>query len=60
MAFGDYFNDVELLQNAGCSFVMKNAHPDMRRYGKYTAESNNDEGVTKAIKQYVLKEDNNE
>lgn len=60
MAFGDYFNDVELLQNAGYGFVMKNAHPDMRQYGKYTAESNNDEGVTKAIRQYVLKEDNNE
>lgn len=60
MAFGDYFNDVELLQNADYSFVMKNAHPDMRQYGKYTAESNNDEGVTKAIRQYVLKEDNNE
>lgn len=54
MAFGDYFNDAELLLEAEYGFVMKNAHPDMKKFGKYTAESNNDEGVTKAIKEYVL------
>ena len=54
MAFGDYFNDAELIMDAGYGFVMKNAHPDMKKFGKYTAESNNDEGVTKAIKKYVL------
>lgn len=54
MAFGDYFNDAELIMDAGYGFVMENAHPDMKKFGRYTAESNNDEGVTKAIKEYVL------
>lgn len=54
MTFGDYFNDKELLLAADHSFVMANAHPGMFEYGKYRAESNNDCGVTKAIKQYVL------
>ncbi|MGN1136049.1 MAG: HAD family hydrolase [Oscillospiraceae bacterium] len=54
MAFGDYFNDAELLLEAEYGFVMKNAHPEMKKFGRYTAESNNDEGVTKAIKEYIL------
>lgn len=56
MAFGDYFNDAEMLLEAGYGFVMENAHPGMMKYGKYRAKSNNDEGVTKAIKEYVLSE----
>jgi hydroxymethylpyrimidine pyrophosphatase-like HAD family hydrolase len=31
MAFGDYLNDLEMLQQAGYSFAMANAHPDIRR-----------------------------
>lgn len=54
MTFGDYFNDVELLGASEYSFVMANAHKDMFRYGKYIAESNNNFGVTKAIKKYAL------
>lgn len=56
MAFGDYFNDAEMVADAGFGFVMENAHPEMKKYGKYTAESNNNEGVTKAIWEYVLAE----
>lgn len=54
MTFGDYFNDVELIQAAEYGFVMDNAHPDMFKYGKYRAKSNNACGVTEAIKEYVL------
>ena len=55
MSFGDFYNDIELLQAAGYSFVMKNANEDMKQYGKYIAESNADNGVIKAINKYVLK-----
>lgn len=58
MAFGDYFNDAELIGGAGYGFVMANAHPDMFQYGKYRAEDNNSCGVTKAIKEYVLNDRN--
>ena len=54
MAFGDFFNDVGLLENAGCSFVMANSHPEMFRKGRYVAKSNNECGVTDAIRRYVL------
>lgn len=54
MAFGDFYNDVELLQQAKFSFVMENANPDMRQYGNYLAKSNREYGVYHAILQYAL------
>lgn len=54
MAFGDYFNDAEMLMNAKYSFVMGNSIPEMRRFGSFVAESNDEYGVIKAIKKYVL------
>lgn len=49
MAFGDYFNDVEMLKTVGESYVMTNAPEEMKQYGKHIAKSNNEEGVTQAI-----------
>lgn len=54
MSFGDYYNDIELLQQAKYSFVMKNANEDMFKYGNYVAKSNLENGVILAIKQFVL------
>jgi Cof subfamily protein (haloacid dehalogenase superfamily) len=54
MAFGDFYNDIELLGRAHYSFVMENSNDDMRRYGNFVAASNNDNGVIKAIEQYAL------
>lgn len=54
MAFGDFYNDIELLQNAKYSFVMENANEDMKQYGNFIAESNKNNGVIKAIEKYVL------
>lgn len=54
MAFGDFYNDIELLSRANYSFVMKNSNDDMRRYGNFMADSNNNAGVIQAIKEYVL------
>ncbi|MGI5959734.1 MAG: HAD family hydrolase [Massiliimalia sp.] len=53
LAFGDYYNDVELLQQAEFSYVMENANEDMKQYGKFIAPSNNDQGVMKVILQYL-------
>ena len=54
MVFGDYFNDVEMLTNAKYSFVMKNSIPEMKKFGNFVAESNDEYGVIKAIKEYAL------
>ncbi len=54
MAFGDFYNDIELLGRAQYSFVMENSNDDMRAYGNFVAASNNESGVIRAIKEYVL------
>ena len=37
--------------------VMENANEDMKQYGNFLAKSNKENGVIKAIYEYVLKED---
>jgi hydroxymethylpyrimidine pyrophosphatase-like HAD family hydrolase len=44
-AFGDYLNDLEMLQAADLSYAVANAHPDVARVARYTAPSNLEEGV---------------
>ncbi len=45
MVFGDYNNDLEMLQLGDHSFAMQNAHPEVKKIAKYTTKSNNEEGV---------------
>ena len=54
MAFGDFYNDIELLAQAHYSFVMENANDDMKQYGNFIAKSNREHGVMKAIEEYVF------
>ncbi|OOM74453.1 flavin mononucleotide phosphatase YbjI [Clostridium puniceum] len=54
MVFGDYYNDIEMLEQAEYSFVMENAPEDMKQYGKYIAASNKEHGVLRAILEYAL------
>ncbi len=56
MAFGDYYNDMDMLQTAGVSFAMENGNDDIKKITTHIAESNNRSGVTKAIRQFVLNE----
>ena len=48
-AFGDYFNDVEMLQAVKYSYAMKNAHPDVKKIARYEAPSNDEAGVPTTI-----------
>lgn len=50
MAFGDYLNDVGLLQCCEMSFAMENAHPDLKKIAKYIAPSNREGGVQKVLR----------
>ncbi|MGN1339306.1 MAG: HAD family hydrolase [Oscillospiraceae bacterium] len=56
MAFGDYYNDEDMLRYAGWSFAMENGSPDVKKMARFLAGSNNEGGVTRAIKQYALQE----
>ena len=49
MAFGDFLNDAEMLEAAGQSYAVANAHPSIRALARYQAPSNVDEGVITSI-----------
>ena len=51
MVFGDYLNDLEMMQTADFSFAMINAHPKILEVAKFiTLKSNNENGVTDTIR----------
>ncbi|MBR8535181.1 HAD family hydrolase [Carboxylicivirga sediminis] len=50
MAFGDYLNDYEMLQVAGHSYAMANAHPDIKEVARFSTLSNDESGVLHAIR----------
>ena len=58
LAFGDYLNDYEMMQEAEYSFAMANAHEELKKVAKYRAPSNNENGVVDTIKRFLSK--NNE
>lgn len=45
VAFGDYLNDLQLLDAAAWSFAMANAHPDVRARARFAAPANTEHGV---------------
>lgn len=49
MAFGDYLNDLEMMQAAGISCAMANAHPALKAACRYTVPSNDEDGVVRTI-----------
>lgn len=50
MVFGDFLNDLELMDDAEYSFAMANAHPQLFERARFVAPSNNDNGVVRTIK----------
>ena len=48
-AFGDNFNDVEMLEVVGFPFIMENAPAELKRRFTNITHSNNDEGIYKAL-----------
>lgn len=45
LVFGDYHNDIEMMQQAGLSFAMENAHADIKKLACHMTKSNDDFGV---------------
>lgn len=55
IAVGDAENDIAMLETAGFGVVMKNADHDMKKYGNYITEHDNNEGgVAEVIHKFML------
>lgn len=52
--FGDDWNDLECLEQAGYGVVVSNADEEIKKRVRYHCESNNKDGVAKWIKKYLL------
>ncbi|GEO77916.1 hypothetical protein LMI01_02470 [Companilactobacillus mindensis] len=55
MTLGDNFNDVPMLKIAGLGVAMANAPQEVKNCANVVTETNNHNGVSKAIEKYVLK-----
>ncbi len=53
MAFGDTYNDIEMLQTVKYSYLVKNAASDMKQYANFITDSNDDFGVLKVIDKII-------
>jgi Cof subfamily protein (haloacid dehalogenase superfamily) len=53
MAFGDYLNDLALLDAAEHSYAMGNAHPDVLARARHRAPSNARDGVVRVLREVL-------
>ena len=53
LVFGDYFNDIEMLDSVENSFAMANAHPKVKAVAKYSTLSNNEFGVETVLEKLL-------
>ncbi|MGV1008938.1 MAG: Cof-type HAD-IIB family hydrolase [Dermatophilaceae bacterium] len=49
MVFGDFLNDLEMMDTATYAFAMRNAHPVLRERARYEAPPNTENGVVRTI-----------
>jgi len=54
IAFGDSFNDLDLLRGAGFGVAMGNARPELKAAADYVTDTNEADGVAAAIEKFVL------
>lgn len=55
MSFGDEYNDLGQFSESYYSFAMGNAREEVKAYARFIADTNEHDGVTKAIWEYALK-----
>lgn len=53
MVFGDQLNDIEMLQQAYYSFAVGNARPEVKAVARFQADTNQNDGVLKILKQLL-------
>ncbi len=54
MAFGDSFNDLDMLEYAGLGVAVENARPQAKEKADLIAPSHHEDGVAEIIEKYVL------
>lgn len=54
MACGDSLNDMKMIQNAGLGIAMGNAQEAIKKVADMMTDTNDEDGVAKAIEKYVL------
>ena len=53
MVFGDYNNDLKMLELAHFSYAMENAHPNVKKVANFETKSNDENGVEYILKQVI-------
>ncbi|MFB9052862.1 HAD family hydrolase [Formosa undariae] len=53
MVFGDYNNDLEMLDCAYFSYAMKNAHPNVKAVARFETKSNDELGVETVLQELI-------
>ena len=56
MSFGDQYNDFGQFEASGWSFAMANAADEIKAKARFVADTNDHDGVTRAIRTYVFGE----
>ena len=54
MAIGDYHNDIPMLRAAGVGVAMGNAAEEVKACADFVTDTNNNDGVAKAIEKFIL------
>ena len=55
MACGDHLNDYEMLKEVGFAVAMGNAMEELKEIADYVTDTNDEDGVAKAIERFVLR-----
>ncbi len=50
MVFGDYLNDLEMMESGWFSYAMSNAHPEVKIRSRFIAPGNDEYGVMKVLR----------
>jgi hydroxymethylpyrimidine pyrophosphatase-like HAD family hydrolase len=54
IAFGDNYNDIEMLENVGCGVAVKNAREEVKAISNYVTLKNTDDGVAHFIEENLV------
>tara|TARA_R110002051_G_scaffold157113_1_gene228697 strand:- start:6860 stop:7663 length:804 start_codon:yes stop_codon:yes gene_type:complete len=54
VAFGDNYNDIEMLEHVGYGVAVANAREEVKAISKYITSENTDDGVAKFINEHII------
>ncbi|OTP09678.1 HAD superfamily hydrolase [Enterococcus sp. 10A9_DIV0425] len=54
MAFGDHYNDIEMLKGVGIGVAMGNAQEEVKRIADFVTQTNEENGIYEALHHYGL------